>query len=280
MRFSEIIERSDPKRKERAGVHSDQFFTRPEIAEKFASWVKSQPFYKDVKTVIEPSAGNKDIAKFFPGTKMFDLDPKHKDISQQDWLDYSHTGETETLVVGNPPFGKNNTLAIKFINKAAEFADWIAFILPKGFKRIPTQNKISDTHSLYAEEDLPKDSFYLPGEDGGIPYNVPAVAQIWHRKNRKKQNISYDSQWVKFTDPENADIAVKRAGKLGSIDSDKSNWPNHLHRQYYYIKLLKDKNKIVDFIKSYNWSSIGDNTVGAPVISKWDLVSTINSKLK
>lgn len=280
MRYFEILERSDPKRKEQAGVHSDQFFTRPEIAEKFAAWVKSQPFYDNVKTVIEPSAGNKDIAKFFPGAKMYDLHPKHSDISQQDWLDYSHSGEGETLVVGNPPFGKNNTLAIKFINKAAEFADWIAFILPKGFKRIPTQNKISDTHSLYSEIDLPKNSFYLPGEGKEIPYDVPAVAQIWHRKTREKQNISYDSQWVKFTKPEFADIAVKRAGKLGSIDFDKNNWSNHLDRQYHYLKILKDKESVISFIKGFDWNSIGNNTVGAPVISKWDLISTINSNLK
>ena len=167
MKYFEIIEKSNLERKLSSNTHSDQFFTRPEVAKWFSDWVKSQKFYANVETIIEPSAGNKDIAKFFPGAKLYDLDPKHNDITKQDWLAYTHKDGKNILVVGNPPFGKNNTLAVKFINKAAEFADWIAFILPKGFKRIPTQNRISNSHSLYAEEDLPKNSFYLPDEMAG-----------------------------------------------------------------------------------------------------------------
>ena len=45
--------------------------------------------------------------------------------------------------LGNPPFGKNCSLAIKFFNKAAEFADLIAFIIPRTFKRISIQNKLN-----------------------------------------------------------------------------------------------------------------------------------------
>lgn len=280
MRFYEINEKSNLDRKKDAGIHSDQFFTRAEVAKLFSDWVKSQSFYKSVKTIIEPSAGNKDIAKFFPSAKLYDLDPKHSDILKQDWLDYSHSGGDETLVVGNPPFGKNNTLAVNFINKAAEFADWIAFILPKGFKRIPTQNRISNSHSLFAEIDLPKNSFYLPGEGVEIPYDVPAVAQIWHRKRREKVKISYDSQWVKFVNPEEADIAVKRAGRVGELDLTRENWSSHKNRQYYYLKILKDHKRIIDLIKNFKWRAIGDDTVGAPVISKWDLINIINSNLE
>jgi hypothetical protein len=279
MRYFEINEKSNLDRKKDSGTHSDQFFTRPEVAKLFSDWVKSQPFYKEANTIIEPSAGNKDIAHYFPGATLYDLDPKHSDILRQDWLKYNHFDNGRTLVVGNPPFGKNNTLAIKFINKAAEFADWIAFILPKGFKRIPTQNRISTSHSLYSEIDLPKNSFYLPDEEGDKPYDVPAVAQIWHRKNREKQEISYNSQWVKFTSPEDADIAVKRAGKLGSIDVDKSKWNTHSHRQYHYLKLVKNPEKVINFIKTYDWNKIGDNTVAAPVITKFDLINTINQNL-
>lgn len=277
MRYQELLERSQKERK--TGLKSDQFFTRPEVAKQFAEWVKKQPFYDKVETVIEPSAGNMDIARHFPGADMYDLDPKHSGIKQQDWLEYSHEGGKNVLVVGNPPFGKNNKLAIQFINKAAEFAEWIAFILPAGFKRPPTQYKIADTHSLYSELDLPEDSFYLPHESGGKSYRVPAVAQIWHRKPRKSEKVSYDSQWVKFVKPEEADVAIKRASPAGRLDHDKSNWLNHTHRQYYYIKFLKDKNKVLEFIKNFDWMALSKQTVGAPVISKYDVVYTVNKHL-
>lgn len=36
-----------------------------------------------------------------------------------------------TIVIGNPPFGNNGRLAREFLNKAAEYANWICFILPR-----------------------------------------------------------------------------------------------------------------------------------------------------
>ena len=38
-------------------------------------------------------------------------------------------------IIGNPPFGRQSSLAIKFIKKSAEFCDSISFILPKSFKK-------------------------------------------------------------------------------------------------------------------------------------------------
>jgi len=66
---------------------------------------------------------------------------------------------------------------------------------------------------------------------------------------------------------------------LGSIDTDKNNWGTHLNRQYYYIKLLKDPNRVINFIKNYDWKNVGNNTVGAPVISKYDIVKTLIDNL-
>ena len=36
-----------------------------------------------------------------------------------------------TIIVGNPPFGRNGHLARAFLNKAAEYAAWICFVLPR-----------------------------------------------------------------------------------------------------------------------------------------------------
>ena len=36
-----------------------------------------------------------------------------------------------TIIVGNPPFGRNGHLARAFLNKAAEYAAWILFVLPR-----------------------------------------------------------------------------------------------------------------------------------------------------
>lgn len=67
MLVTEIItELSQAERKAQAGVVSDQFFTRPQVAKQFADWVKSMPFVSKVNRIIEPAAGNQDLARHFP----------------------------------------------------------------------------------------------------------------------------------------------------------------------------------------------------------------------
>ena len=36
-----------------------------------------------------------------------------------------------TVIVGNPPFGRNGRLARAFLNKAAQFANWVCLVLPR-----------------------------------------------------------------------------------------------------------------------------------------------------
>ena len=36
-----------------------------------------------------------------------------------------------TVIVGNPPFGRSGRLARAFLNKAAEYANWVCFVLPR-----------------------------------------------------------------------------------------------------------------------------------------------------
>ena len=39
------------------------------------------------------------------------------------------------LIVGNPPYGKNCSTAINFFNHAVTISDFIAFIIPKTFRK-------------------------------------------------------------------------------------------------------------------------------------------------
>jgi hypothetical protein len=67
------------------------------------------------------------------------------------------------LIIGNPPFGKSSSIAIKFFNKAALFSECIAFILPRTFKRISIQNRLDLNFSLIYTKDLPvKPCCFIP----------------------------------------------------------------------------------------------------------------------
>ena len=70
------------------------------------------------------------------------LEPDESDnneIIKQYYLLFDYGSMKETFskmhIIGNPPFGRQSSLAIKFIKKSCEFCDSISFILPKSFKK-------------------------------------------------------------------------------------------------------------------------------------------------
>jgi hypothetical protein len=273
MLINEIItELSQAERKARAGTVHDQFFTRPEVAEQFAQWVKSHDFYRNVTRIIEPAAGNRDLARHFPGIEMYDLDPQSSDIAQLDFFASKHQYQPGFLVVMNPPFGAASDLAIRFFNKAATFADYIAMIVPRTFRRSSIQDRLGNNFELVDEYILPRGSFYLPNEGPNRKYDVPAVAQIWRRTEtaRPKSVPATLPANIKFTTPDQADFAFRkkgrRAGQIVTQDIALTN-PN----SFFYIK------GDVKPFQQINWRDYGNDVMGARNISKADIAQALKT---
>ena len=125
----------------------------------------------------------------------------------------------KVLVIGNPPFGQQNSIAVKFINHAAIFADRVAFILPISFKKESVQNRISLNMHLTYEEDLPKNSFTFNGDN----YDVKCVFQIWDRKEEKrikkaKTNLNTNNMFDFVRKADSPDAVIHRVGgRAGTV---------------------------------------------------------------
>lgn len=77
-------------------------------------------------------------------------------------------------------------------NKAAEFAQTIAFILPKSFRKDSIQNRLSLDFILVKDIEIPNTIFTLPTEQ---QIEVPCVFQIWQRTDEprtKKKAKNYN----------------------------------------------------------------------------------------
>lgn len=270
MLISEIMERGQAQRKRDAGTVNDQFFTRPEVAQQFADWVRGQPWYSEVTRAIEPAAGARDLSKHFPGIEEYDLDPQWADITQQDFFASNFRYQPGFLVVMNPPFGKGSDLAMQFFNKAAGFADYIAQIVPRTFRRASIQNRLSMDFDLVDEYVLPRGSFYLPHEGPNHKYDVPAVAQIWRRSDEPRQAINQPRASSKFAwaRPESADFAFRRkgrrAGEIVTQNIEQTN-PN----SFFYIK--GDPR----VFQQVNWKEYGNDVMGARSISQADVAQAV-----
>ena len=156
----------------------DAFFTKPHIAERFVAKVDEILDIKGFDNVIEPSAGAGDIYNLLPKHNRIGVDifPMAEDIIKSDFFKYE-IPDGSNIFVGNPPFGRNSDLAIRFFNKCATNASAIAFIIPRNWVNNRIHNHLNKDFGLYYSAILPKNSFTLDGSN----YDVGCVAQIWLR---------------------------------------------------------------------------------------------------
>ncbi|MBS1994553.1 MAG: hypothetical protein JSS83_28770 [Cyanobacteria bacterium SZAS LIN-3] len=90
------------------------------------------------------------------------------------------------LVIGNPPFGRQASLAVRFFNRAAAHScvQCIAFIVPKSFRKESVQNRLSLDFVLQREVEIPEKSFVTVD---GRAKAVRCVIQVWRRSERKRE---------------------------------------------------------------------------------------------
>jgi hypothetical protein len=257
----------------------DKFYTKPEIAKLFIQKAGIQ----DYDIIIEPSAGNGSFSKQIGNCVAFDLKPEDSSIQEQDWFHYVHLPESsdeKVLVIGNPPFGQQNNLAVNFINHAAKFAQRVAFVLPLSFKKESIQNRVDRRMHLVYEEELPKNSFTF----NGIEYDVKSVFQIWDKKDEMrpittKNGLNSNSlfDYVKKTD--SPDAAIQRIG--GNAGKATLRWETRSLQSNHFIKFKNSPNpqQITELITQLNQISYPsmNHTVGPRSISKNELNRQINS---
>ena len=114
----------------------DKYYTKINVVEECKMEILKYIAIHENDLIIEPSAGNgsfiKMIKELTMNHKFYDLIPENKEIIQQDFLilDVSEIIKSykKVHIIGNPPFGRQSSLAIKFIKKCCEFADTISFI--------------------------------------------------------------------------------------------------------------------------------------------------------
>lgn len=255
----------------------DKFYTKPEIAKFLIDKCK----IKSYTTIIEPSAGSGAFSSQISDCVAYDLEPESAGIIKQDWFNYKHVPQKDekVLVIGNPPFGQQNSLAVAFINHSASFADTVAFILPASFKKESVQARIDKSFALIHEECLPKNSFTLNGND----YDVKCVFQIWKksdvlRGNPSKAELNENKLFSYVKKDGSPDIAIQRVG--GNAGKASINVANKSEASNYFVKLNKKNvniDKIVKKLNDMHYES-KNYTVGPRSISKRELNREINKK--
>jgi hypothetical protein len=210
----------------------------------------------------------------------YDLEPENPDIIKQDYLIYDFREIKKRFakihVVGNPPFGRQSSLAIKFIRKSCEFCNSISFILPKSFKKESLKNKFPLQFHLVYECDLPDNSFLVDGSE----HNVPCVFQIWEKKETNRSVAEkIEPLHFEFVDKkQHPDISFRRVGvNAGTMDV---NIDEKSIQSHYFIKFTNNKSLHDNLNKLSKINFEFNNTVGPNSISKQELIRKFNEILE
>ena len=283
----------------------DQFYTSPRVAKKcieiLISRLHNAALHSPAPVLplssylwVEPSAGNGVFLNNIPDTydKIgIDIDPQCANILKQDFLTWAPPEQNQkpVIIFGNPPFGRQSSLAKAFIEHSCKFAftSMIAFILPRSFVK-PSMSRAFDLHFHCIHSSEVEHNAFVLGGDGGstdAPYDVPCVFQIWQKRSVSRvvpEKITEKGfQYVKETDPH--DIVIRRVGVYAGRCFDGDNNATEYNKQtHYFIKLdqqfiaVQHIKQIVDKVNTHVFPT---NTTGPRSLSKPEINEVLNAVL-
>jgi len=265
----------------------DQYFTKKSLARELyeftAEFLRSK--HVEFDCWLEPAAGDGSFFLLLPPDQRMgiDIEKRLDDVIEEDFLTIPITlfHGLRYVAIGNPPFGKNSHLAIKFFNRCADMCEAVAFIAPQTFKKSSVQNRLHLCFHLGYERDLPDNSFEIDGQDK----HVPCCFQIWIRgtENRPKIEVYRKHDDLEFLPPDRLDeatILFQRVGAGAGAFKDPPNNtddPGYSWKSNYYIKCSQEAATVLRTIT--HWPT-KYHTAGNPSISKGDLIEAYIEALK
>ena len=258
----------------------DKFYTSPAVAARCLALFRAHVDVGPDDLVIEPGAGAgafvPGIAAFARHSRFYDIAPEGPEIEAQDYLALDtaplKAAHARIHVVGNPPFGRQASLATRFIRKSAGFCDSIGFVLPRSFKKASMQRAFPPDFWLLCEEELPADAFTV----GGAPHRVPCVFQVWTRRAAPREPAPRleprTFAWA-LADEANIDAAVRRVGgRAGEVF-----WggaaAGRCAASHYFLRFTNGLDEAANRQRLAGAAFARDNTVGPRSISKQELIA-------
>ena len=252
----------------------DKYYTKVETVNKIGEIIKDKLEITKEDIIIEPSAGNGRfinlIKTLTTNYKFYDILPENEEIIKQDFLLLDNEILKNTIILGNPPYGKNNKLVIKFIKKCCENkCKYICFILPKSFKKENMQKYFTLNYHLIYEMDIKEKFDY---EDKEI--KVPSIFMIWEYKEElreiKNKYNTNDFTFIKNSS-DDYNYLIRRVGSKAGILISKEKFKYSLS-SFYKLK-INDNNVINKLNNLYDkLNKKANDSTGPKSLSQNDII--------
>jgi hypothetical protein len=169
------------------------------------------------------------------------------------------------IIIGNPPYGKNSSLAVKFLNLSGELATEIHYVLPRTFRKVSMLNRVQPYLYLVQDQTV---------ADHHFPPPILTCYQMWlpQPTARPKTVTQTDHDDFEFVTPDQADVCVGRvgAGPCGKVFLDK--FDQRSTNSHYFLKTVNHTvtHRLITLAAQFR--KMGTQTVGVPSLSKHELI--------
>jgi predicted RNA methylase len=258
----------------------EQYYTPRELAGVLVSKVKQLVPDFSSRTILEPAGGTGafvEAAKAAGAKKVLsvDIEPKHDDVNKADYLS-THLKLVDAVTISNPPFGRNNSLSIPFFNRAADTSEFIAFIVPRSWRKWSVINRLDRRFHLVHDEDLSID--YVDDTHTLISQrnNLKTCFQIWQRREELREIVKVEDRgYVTKVKPEEADIALTVFGfSCGKVNEE---FERKANTTRMFLKL--NHPKALQALKTMPYQRFSKNTAYTEALSFQEINFLLNESI-
>ena len=167
--------------------------------------------------------------------------------------------------IGNPPYGKNSSTALKFLNLGAKLADNVLFVVPRTFRKPSLINRVESHLHLISDNTV---------DDEAFRDSIITCKQHWKVCDNERPHIETLNTHTdfEFTTADMADFAVGRVGG-GPAAKVFHNPKERSASSHYFVKALTE-GVVESFVELYPiLRESAMDTVGCPSLSKHDIIT-------
>lgn len=263
-----------------AKIKNDKYYTPKDLAEYIVNKTKEIIGEDNITEYLEPSAGAGVFLDYLDKPyRAYDIEPEDDRIIEQDFLQLDLEYKKGRCIIGNPPYGRGNSLSVSFFKKSIKLGDYIAFILP--ISQLNNNMQLYDFDMIYSE-DLQIHKY--SDIDLHCCFNIykrPINKNLNKKPNYKLKDIDiieYRRDGKEHCIPNNYDYAMGSFG-AGCIGKSITTTGTYALEQYFYIKNPNLKDEILNILKNSDWKSIGKGISGTYRLPQWKIYKHLKEQI-
>lgn len=259
---------------------TEQFYTPLNLAEELVQFSAGIIPNFSSRKFLEPAGGS---GSFITALKVqgvesiesVDLYPMFQGVVKKNFLDYKPK-QSNLVTISNPPFGRNNALSIPFFNHAAQFSEYIAFLVPRSWRKWSVENRLNLSFHKIADRDVFVSYVDLDGNPFKKNNGLRTCFQIWKRQTTQRaKTMVPDNSLIEKTTPRKADVAIRVFGYgCGQV---LRSFPRRTNTTLMFLK-VKNR-KVLGALRQLDYQRFSMNTAYTEALALTEINYLLNEKI-